>query len=135
MCLSERHCVCSQRIPARTAKATPEKPWPPAARPRIRRRVLYPPLVKRTVPGERPDPARRWLLALSLLLFLQIYTEEGARSPKDPARPRATSGSARAACHWPPRAWIGAVPALLDTGGEKTRGQAFYCPPARTVNC
>lgn len=57
-----------------------QKPWAPPPqplRPRARRRVLYPPLVRRTRPKEQPDLARRSLLLLSALLFLQIYTEEG----------------------------------------------------------
>lgn len=41
------------------------------------RRVLYPPGVRKIMPKEESDPARRWLFLLSALLFLQIYMEEG----------------------------------------------------------
>ncbi|KAI2664981.1 hypothetical protein H4Q32_003312 [Labeo rohita] len=45
-------------------------------RPRARR-VLYPPGLRKIMPKEESDPARRWLVLLSALLFLQIYMEEG----------------------------------------------------------
>ncbi|TSO98503.1 hypothetical protein Baya_10585 [Bagarius yarrelli] len=40
------------------------------------RRVLYPARVRRVLPKEDKDPTHRWLLLLSLVLFLQIYTED-----------------------------------------------------------
>lgn len=46
------------------------------SRPRPRR-VLYPPRVRKVRPKEDADPTRRWLLLLSTVLFLQIYTEDG----------------------------------------------------------
>ncbi|KAG7490242.1 hypothetical protein JOB18_031132 [Solea senegalensis] len=50
-------------------------PCPP--RSRRSRRVLYPAFrSKRPLPREAPDQACRWLLFLSALVFLQIYTEE-----------------------------------------------------------
>jgi hypothetical protein len=49
---------------------------PKPRRPRARR-VQYPPGLRKIVPKEESDPAIRWLLLLSALLFLQIYTEEG----------------------------------------------------------
>ncbi|KAA8592398.1 hypothetical protein FQN60_017853 [Etheostoma spectabile] len=50
-------------------------PSPP--RGRRPRRVLYPPSWSRRPPlREAPDQAHRWLLLLSALVFLQIYTEE-----------------------------------------------------------
>ncbi|XDV21421.1 hypothetical protein PO909_026521 [Leuciscus waleckii] len=49
---------------------------PKPRRPRARR-VLYPPGLRKIMPKEESDPARRWLLLLSALLFLQIYMEEG----------------------------------------------------------
>lgn len=50
-------------------------PSPP--RGRRHRRVLYPASQSRRPPlREAPDQARRWLLVLSALVFLQIYTEE-----------------------------------------------------------
>ncbi|KAK9521913.1 hypothetical protein VZT92_018417 [Zoarces viviparus] len=51
-------------------------PSPPRGR-RPPRRVLYPASRSRRPPlREAPDRARRWLLLLSALVFLQIYTEE-----------------------------------------------------------
>ncbi|KAL6466152.1 hypothetical protein MHYP_G00262850 [Metynnis hypsauchen] len=47
-----------------------------ASRPRPRR-VLYPPRVRKVLPKEDADPTRWWLILLSTLLFLQIYTEDG----------------------------------------------------------
>ncbi|XP_062399990.1 radiation-inducible immediate-early gene IEX-1-like [Sardina pilchardus] len=82
MCATESHPSRCQTLQAEPRDANPaaagrlERPWATPLRPRTRRRVLYPPLVRRTLPTERPDPARRWLLLLSALLFLQIYTEE-----------------------------------------------------------
>lgn len=49
---------------------------PALSRRRIRR-VLYPAGVRRVLPKEDGDPTRRWLLLLSAILFLQIYTEDG----------------------------------------------------------
>ncbi|KAL4646554.1 radiation-inducible immediate-early gene IEX-1 [Arapaima gigas] len=53
-------------------------------RPRSRRtlKVLYPPLAKRPFPRREPSPAKRWLLALTAVLFLQVYTEEGLEGPQ-----------------------------------------------------
>ncbi|XP_056273903.1 uncharacterized proline-rich protein-like [Pseudoliparis swirei] len=52
-------------------------PTPPPAPPPPPRRVLYPASRSRRPPQrEDPDPARRWLLLLCALVFLQIYTEE-----------------------------------------------------------
>lgn len=48
---------------------------PPLTRRRVRR-VLYPAGVRRVLPKEDRDPTRRWLLFLSAVLFLQIYTED-----------------------------------------------------------
>ncbi|XP_048099459.1 radiation-inducible immediate-early gene IEX-1-like [Alosa alosa] len=81
MCATEQHPSRCQTLQAERRDANPtagrlENPWATPLRPRTRRRVLYPPLVRRPLPTERPDPARRWLLLLSALLFLQIYTEE-----------------------------------------------------------
>lgn len=50
---------------------------PSPLRVRRPRRVLYPASQSRRPPmREAPDQARRWLLLLSALVFLQIYTEE-----------------------------------------------------------
>ncbi|KPP75769.1 hypothetical protein Z043_104951 [Scleropages formosus] len=45
-------------------------------------KVLYPPLVRRPRPRGEPSGAKRWLLALTAVLFLQIYTEEGPEGPQ-----------------------------------------------------
>lgn len=67
------------------ARCIPGAPQPPHFRPRPRRslKVLYPPLVRRPLPREDPDPIRRWLVLLSALVFLQIYTEETACGPPE----------------------------------------------------
>lgn len=90
MCATESHpshCETLQAEPRNTnnpAAGCLVKSWATPLRPRSRRRVLYPPLVRRHLPTERPDPARRWLLLLSALLFLQIYTEEVPCGAWDP---------------------------------------------------
>ncbi|KAJ8005618.1 hypothetical protein DPEC_G00119810 [Dallia pectoralis] len=78
---SESRVTLCRCLPARhlaTSASAGEGNRLAPARPRGRRssRVLYPPPTKRILPGEAPDTARRWLLLLSALLFLQIYTEE-----------------------------------------------------------
>uniref|UniRef100_A0A671QSC2 Radiation-inducible immediate-early gene IEX-1 n=1 Tax=Sinocyclocheilus anshuiensis TaxID=1608454 RepID=A0A671QSC2_9TELE len=63
----------------------PSRPHRPRAR-----RVLYPPGLRKIMPKEESDPARRWLLLLSALLFLQIYMEEGLCDTQGvPDRPQA----------------------------------------------
>lgn len=63
----------------------PSRPRRPRAR-----RVLYPPGLRKIMPKEESDPARRWLLMLSALLFLQIYMEEGFCDTQGvPDRPQA----------------------------------------------
>uniref|UniRef100_A0A672MIE8 Radiation-inducible immediate-early gene IEX-1 n=1 Tax=Sinocyclocheilus grahami TaxID=75366 RepID=A0A672MIE8_SINGR len=57
----------------------PSRPHRPRAR-----RVLYPPGLRKIMPKEESDPARRWLLLLSALLFLQIYMEEGSTLEENP---------------------------------------------------
>lgn len=103
MCATESHpsrCETLQAEPRAAADnpaaGCPVKPWATPLRPRSRRRVLYPPLVRRHLPAERPDPARRWLLLLSALLFLQIYTEEVPCCAWDPLQ---TETAAAAALH------------------------------------
>ncbi|KAK5870629.1 hypothetical protein PBY51_003560 [Eleginops maclovinus] len=62
-------------IPSFTCSVS--SPQPPPPRGRRPRRVLYPASWSRRLPlREAPDQARRWLLLLSALVFLQIYTEE-----------------------------------------------------------
>ncbi|XP_018925987.1 radiation-inducible immediate-early gene IEX-1 [Cyprinus carpio] len=50
-----------------------------AVRPRKRNtRVMYPSKVRKYLPPAEKSPAKRWLLVLCLVVFLQIYTEEGS---------------------------------------------------------
>ncbi|XP_056602526.1 radiation-inducible immediate-early gene IEX-1 [Triplophysa dalaica] len=50
-----------------------------ATRPRKRNtRVMYPSKVRKYLPPAEKSPAKRWLLALCLVVFMQIYTEEGS---------------------------------------------------------
>uniref|UniRef100_A0A4W4F4N1 Radiation-inducible immediate-early gene IEX-1 n=1 Tax=Electrophorus electricus TaxID=8005 RepID=A0A4W4F4N1_ELEEL len=48
-------------------------------RPRKRvTRVMYPSNVRKYLPPVEKSPAKRWLLALCLVVFMQIYSEEGS---------------------------------------------------------
>lgn len=48
-----------------------------AVRPRKRNtRVMYPSKVRKYLPPAEKSPAKRWLLVLCLVVFMQIYTEE-----------------------------------------------------------
>lgn len=63
-------------------------------RPRTRR-VLYPPGARKILPKEKSDPAKRWLLLLSALLFLQIYMEDGlCETPQPPTDTSCSNGEA-----------------------------------------
>lgn len=61
----------------------------PAAVPRQRRkntRVMYPSHVRKYLPPTEKSPAKRWLVILCLVVFLQIWTEDGVvDSPTDSA--------------------------------------------------
>ncbi|KAJ8414119.1 hypothetical protein AAFF_G00067170 [Aldrovandia affinis] len=87
-CCSRSLPACGQRMPVRgldPSLAAAPPAWPrPRPRPRRPLRVLYPPVVKRPLPREEPSLAKRWLFLLSAVLFLQIYTEEGAEGPQGP---------------------------------------------------
>ncbi|KAJ8005617.1 hypothetical protein DPEC_G00119800 [Dallia pectoralis] len=62
-----------ERIPVQG----PERYTP--VRPRKRNtRVQYPANVRKYLPPAEKSPAKRWLVALCLVLFLQIYTEEAS---------------------------------------------------------
>ncbi|XP_010887767.2 radiation-inducible immediate-early gene IEX-1 [Esox lucius] len=62
-----------ERIPVQE----PERSLP--LRPRKRNtRVQYPANVRKYLPPAEKSPAKRWLVALCLVLFLQIYTEEAS---------------------------------------------------------
>ncbi|XP_058632244.1 radiation-inducible immediate-early gene IEX-1 [Onychostoma macrolepis] len=66
-----------ERIPETQQSAFP--PRGAAARPRKRNtRVMYPSKVRKYLPPAEKSPAKRWLLVLCLVVFLQIYTEEGS---------------------------------------------------------
>lgn len=48
-------------------------------RPRKRNtRVMYPSKVRKYLPPAEKSPAKRWLIILCLVVFMQIYTEEGS---------------------------------------------------------
>ncbi|CAB1419849.1 unnamed protein product [Pleuronectes platessa] len=65
----------TSNLSASLASSSSLRPSPP--RPRRSRRVQYPASrSRRPQLREAPDQARRWLLLLSALVFLQIYTEE-----------------------------------------------------------
>ena len=76
-------CVGALTAPAALCLPGPAHPPPPRQRSRRSLKVLYPPLVRRPLPREEPDSALRWLVLLSALLFLQIYTEETACGPQE----------------------------------------------------
>lgn len=60
-----------ERIPEQTQHTSA------SLRPRKRNmRVMYPATVRKYLPPAEKSPAKRWLLALCLVVFLQIYTEE-----------------------------------------------------------
>ncbi|XP_067087547.1 radiation-inducible immediate-early gene IEX-1 [Osmerus mordax] len=60
-----------ERIPDQTQHTSS------SLRPRKRNmRVMYPAKVRKYLPPAEKSPAKRWLLALCLVVFLQIYTEE-----------------------------------------------------------
>lgn len=62
-----------ERIPERFAPSS-------SAHPRQQRkrntRVMYPANVRKYLPPAETNPAKRWLIALCLVVFLQIWTEE-----------------------------------------------------------
>lgn len=64
-------------------------------RPRKRNtRVMYPSKVRKYLPPAEKSPAKRWLLALCLVVFLQIYTEEGAVETTQSEGPTFTDATA-----------------------------------------
>lgn len=66
-----------ERIPEPQQPAFP--PRGAAVRPRKRNtRVMYPSKVRKYLPPAEKSPAKRWLLVLCLVVFMQIYTEEGS---------------------------------------------------------
>lgn len=101
------------------------RPSPP--RGRRPRRVLYPASQSRRPPlREAPDQALRWLLLLSALVFLQIYTEEThtctelqSQSPGIAAsQPQEGEGSLGAV-----RGWTGEEPWRVQTVGGASETQ------------
>ncbi|XP_076854951.1 radiation-inducible immediate-early gene IEX-1 [Brachyhypopomus gauderio] len=60
------------QLPAQAQRAAPVRP-----RKKITR-VMYPSNVRKYLPPAEKSPAKRWLLALCLVVLVQIYTEEGA---------------------------------------------------------
>ncbi|XP_052411798.1 radiation-inducible immediate-early gene IEX-1 [Carassius gibelio] len=66
-----------ERIPEPQQPAFPQRGAP--VRPRKRNtRVMYPSKVRKYLPPAEKSPAKRWLLVLCLVVFMQIYTEEGS---------------------------------------------------------
>lgn len=67
------------------------------------------------MPKERPDVARRWLMLLSALLFLQIYTEEGGTCCTCPISwdPLQAGDGVNAATHC-------MAPMMMSSGGGPT---------------
>ncbi|XP_042608629.1 uncharacterized protein LOC109061400 [Cyprinus carpio] len=66
-----------ERIPEPQQPAFPHRGA--AVRPRKRNtRVMYPPKVRKYLPPAEKSPAKRWLIVLCLVVFMQIYTEEGS---------------------------------------------------------
>ncbi|XP_077097833.1 radiation-inducible immediate-early gene IEX-1 [Siphateles boraxobius] len=64
-------------------------------RPRKRNtRVMYPPKVRKYLPPAEKSPAKRWLIALCLVVFLQIYTEEGSVETMQSEAPTFTDSAA-----------------------------------------
>lgn len=57
-------------------------------------RVMYPSKVRKYLPPAEKSPAKRWLLALCLVVFLQIYTEEGSVETMQSEAPTFTDASA-----------------------------------------
>ncbi|XP_026101400.1 uncharacterized protein LOC113072627 [Carassius auratus] len=66
-----------ERIPEPQQPAFPPRGAP--VRPRKRNtRVMYPSKVRKYLPPAEKSPAKRWLIILCLVVFMQIYTEEGS---------------------------------------------------------
>ncbi|XP_059399598.1 uncharacterized protein LOC132131556 [Carassius carassius] len=66
-----------ERIPEPQQPAFPHRGAP--VRPRKRNtRVMYPSKVRKYLPPAEKSPAKRWLIILCLVVFMQIYTEEGS---------------------------------------------------------
>lgn len=64
-------------------------------RPRKRNtRVMYPSKVRKYLPPAEKSPAKRWLIALCLVVFLQIYTEEGSVETMQSEAPTFTDATA-----------------------------------------
>nr|XP_004671950.1 radiation-inducible immediate-early gene IEX-1 [Jaculus jaculus] len=58
------------------------------------RRVLYPPVVRRQLPTEEPNPAKRLLFLLLTIIFCQILmAEEGVSTPLTPEDVPSTAAS------------------------------------------
>ncbi|KAK3514311.1 hypothetical protein QTP70_013711 [Hemibagrus guttatus] len=72
----ERHVSHDEGAEYEWMKMTAEMSSVPVLSRRRVRRVLYPAGARRVLPKEDRDPMRRWLLLLSAVLFLQIYTED-----------------------------------------------------------
>ncbi|KAK2901615.1 hypothetical protein Q8A73_011361 [Channa argus] len=97
----------------------------PSPRLRRPRRVLYPACQsRRPLLREAPDQALRWLLLLSALVFLQIYSEdtnictELQNQCADPCQSQADDGSLSTT-----RGWTGEEPWRVHTVGAVAENQ------------
>nr|XP_014347168.1 PREDICTED: uncharacterized protein LOC106704514 [Latimeria chalumnae] len=61
-----------------TFDSVPQPRRSPAIKARKPRRVLYPAQVRKYLPPQQTDSAKRWLIYLCLVVLLQIFTEEPA---------------------------------------------------------
>ncbi|KAK2838148.1 hypothetical protein Q5P01_015360 [Channa striata] len=116
-------------VPSTFTTCGPSSPSSLHPSPRLRRprRVLYPACQSRRPPlREAPDQALRWLLLLSALVFLQIYSEDTnicsdlqSQCP-DPAacQSQAEDGSLSTA-----RGWTGEEPWRVQTVGGASENQ------------
>ncbi|XP_065106120.1 radiation-inducible immediate-early gene IEX-1 [Paramisgurnus dabryanus] len=81
-----------ERIPE-TQQSFPHRGAP--VRPRKRNtRVMYPAQVRKYLPPVEKSRAKRWLFILCLVVFMQIYTEEGSVESTQAEGPAATTYNA-----------------------------------------
>ncbi|XP_043096758.1 radiation-inducible immediate-early gene IEX-1 [Puntigrus tetrazona] len=102
-----------ERIPEPQQPAFP--PRGAAVRPRKRNtRVMYPSKVRKYLPPAEKSPAKRWLLVLCLVVFMQIYTEEGSVETSQSEGPTFTDATS--------------YNVLFKSAEEQTRQMMSSCP-------